>query len=357
MVYQFELSFLEETADAVRILILARVVFFWSSGGPQSTDRKINVRGSQMALDHYISRVHLKQFTHKPNTGQLHAIRKSDLKQFPPLPADVCRVPDGSTNEYLTENRAVEGFLKGIEPAYEPCLTRLLDGEFDWQCREVFAGFLAYIQIYSPAAIRMFDPMIRKVLERTRNLLEESGELAPIDLPEVPSWHGKSLSQLVDEGEVVEKIDLKMPQAMATTQLLKIQKTLASCDITVMKAGSRNYFLTSDFPSVILFHLKNKFAQRFIPISPKVGLWFHTETSSEERTDLQHRVVEIGTRRVQNINDEIIKSAENLVFATHKFPWLASRVKRFRRFRSESVTDTFGSYILSQQRVVEASEA
>ena len=224
-----------------------------------------------MALDHYVSQVHLKQFLRQTDKKLLNAARKSDLSVFTPRPRDVCRVEDGSTNKYLTDNRAVEDFLKEIEPAYEPCLARVFADELDWKSRHVFSGFLAYIQTYTPAALRMFDPMTRAMLERTVRLLEESGELEPIDLPELPDWHGKTMSQLTKEGKVKLNIDLRMPQAMATTQLLKVRQSLASSDVTILKPAGSSRFLTSDFPSVILAHHQNKFAQRFLPLSPKLG--------------------------------------------------------------------------------------
>lgn len=306
-----------------------------------------------MALDHYVSQVHLKQFLQQSDAKLLLAIRKSDLSSFTPRPKDVCRTEDGSTNQYLTNNRAVEEFLKEIEPAYEPCLAKVAHGELDWKCREVFGGFLAYIQTYTPAALRMFDPTIRVMLERAAKALEDSGELEPICVPDLPDWHGKNISQLTAEGKVRFKIDLKMPQAMVTTQLLRIRQTLASSDVTVLKASGRSNFLTSDYPSVILAHYQNKFAQRFLPISPKLGLIFHTHTSIEERKEVRNHFVDIGERRTRNINDEIIKAAENLVFSTHRYPWLRDRVNLFKRYRFECVVDQVGPVIISQQRAVE----
>ena len=144
---------------------------------------------------------------------------------------------------------------------------------------------------------------------------------------------------------------------MVTTQLLKIRQTLASSDVTVLRATGRSKFLTSDYPSVILAHYQNKFAQRFLPISPKLGLIFHTHTSIEKREEVRNHFVDIGERRTQSINDEIIKAAENLVFSTHRYPWLRDRVKLFRKYRFECVVDKVGPFIISQQRAVERKQA
>lgn len=51
-----------------------------------------------MALDHYVSQVHLRSF-YSPALGDLmHATRKSDLKQFCCNSKSVCRIEGGSSN-------------------------------------------------------------------------------------------------------------------------------------------------------------------------------------------------------------------------------------------------------------------
>jgi hypothetical protein len=78
-----------------------------------------------MPLDHYVSQVHLKQFNSPALDGLMHAIRKSDLKRFPARSRDVCRIEDGSTNAYLKEDRAIEEFLRDVEPRYDASLAKL----------------------------------------------------------------------------------------------------------------------------------------------------------------------------------------------------------------------------------------
>jgi hypothetical protein len=71
-----------------------------------------------MALDHYVSQVYLKNFYSPALDGLMYALRKSDLKRFPTKSQDVCRIEEGSTNAYLTKDRAIEEFLKEVEPRY-----------------------------------------------------------------------------------------------------------------------------------------------------------------------------------------------------------------------------------------------
>jgi len=75
-----------------------------------------------MPFDHYISQVHLKNFNSPALDGLIYAIRKSDLKRFRTKSQDVCRIEDGSTNAFLQESRAIEEFLKDVEPRYNASL-------------------------------------------------------------------------------------------------------------------------------------------------------------------------------------------------------------------------------------------
>ena len=95
-----------------------------------------------MPLDHYVPQVHLKNFSAADLDGDLmHAIRKADLKAFPCRPKDVCRIENGSSNEYLLHDRVIELFLKEIEPRYNEAIATLRQGKIDHKSAFVVAGF------------------------------------------------------------------------------------------------------------------------------------------------------------------------------------------------------------------------
>ena len=77
-----------------------------------------------MPLDHYVSQVHLRNFTSPTLDDLLRAIRKSDLKKFNTRPRDVCRIDNNSSNPYLRDERAIEGFLNEVEPHYNSSVER-----------------------------------------------------------------------------------------------------------------------------------------------------------------------------------------------------------------------------------------
>src|SRR6202022_1896603 len=96
-----------------------------------------------MALDHYVSQVHLKNFYSPALDGLMYAIRKSDLKRFPTKSQDVCRIEEGSTNAYLSKDRAIEEFLKDVEPRYNASLAKLRENKMDQEAIASLAGFAA----------------------------------------------------------------------------------------------------------------------------------------------------------------------------------------------------------------------
>src|SRR5688572_3566691 len=125
-----------------------------------------------MPLDHYISQVHLKNFYSPVLGNRLYAIRKSDLKTFTPRSEDVCRIMDGSTNAYLSEERTIEEFLKTIEPNYNESLEKLVAGRIDRKCIYTIAGFMAYVIACSPAGMRIQSAPLKSRVETMATMME-----------------------------------------------------------------------------------------------------------------------------------------------------------------------------------------
>lgn len=61
----------------------------------------------------------------------MYAVRKANGKAFAPKSESVCRIEEGSTNGYLTKDRLIEDFLKGVEPRYNASIGKLVSGEID----------------------------------------------------------------------------------------------------------------------------------------------------------------------------------------------------------------------------------
>src|SRR6266436_8854888 len=128
-----------------------------------------------MALDHYVSQVHLKNF-YSPILGErMYAVRKSDGKSFTPNAESVCRIEEGSTNAYLTKDRAIEDFLKAVEPKYNASVKKLAAAEIDTEAIYVVAGFVSYILTCSPTAMRLQAAPLKAMLESSARALDAAG--------------------------------------------------------------------------------------------------------------------------------------------------------------------------------------
>ncbi len=146
-----------------------------------------------MPLDHYVSQVHLKNF-YSPNLeGLMYSIQKSDLKFFTPNAPSICRIEDGSTNSYLREDRAVEAFLKTIEPKYNLALEKLAADKIDSNCIYTISGFVAYVLTCSPAGMRILSDPLKAPVEETAKGLDSQG-LIPKPPPELG---GENLTELL----------------------------------------------------------------------------------------------------------------------------------------------------------------
>ncbi len=78
-----------------------------------------------MALDHYVPQVHLRRFLSAGPDPRFNAVRKRDGVTSSPRTQDACRIEKGNTNPYRHEPRAIEEFLKTIEPRYNGAVDAL----------------------------------------------------------------------------------------------------------------------------------------------------------------------------------------------------------------------------------------
>lgn len=317
-----------------------------------------------MALDHYVSQVHLRNF-YSPTLGgeRMYAIRKRDGRKFACDSESVCRTDEGSTNSYLTEPRIVEDFLKTIEPKYNASVEKLRSGDVDHEAIYVIAGFVAYAATCSPAAMRIGKGPLRGSLEATAAILDSQGKLPPAPA----SLGGKSLTDLLAEGTVTFTIDEKYPQAIGISNVIGHLGNFGNFAWDILlnhEPGSP--FFTSDFPVGIEDTPDPRVLNRVVPLAPDVVVRIRPELTSEGATDLKFpnfrcRRVAVRGSEVRGLNRTIVQSAENLVFFRDDAPWVSQFVDRHRRFRIEPLIDNIptpnGQVVLSRQRLMEQEPA
>ena len=267
-----------------------------------------------MALDHYVSQVHLRNF-YSPSLGELmHAVRKSDLKQFQCNSRSVCRIEQGSTNAYLDNERAIEEFLKVVEPQYNAAVAKLREGRPDTESVFAIAGFAAYVASCSPAAMRIHSEPIAKAVHTTAEILEKKGLLPP---PPASLGAG-SLSEMLDDGRVAAKIDPKFPQAFGISSIIKRTALFGNAAWEVLfNDESGSPFFTSDYPIALEAVSGSRVPNWIVPLTPTVALRFIPDLRMRGReADLSFPSFSFERKRlshqeVRSINTLIVRCAED----------------------------------------------
>lgn len=290
-----------------------------------------------MPLDHYVSQVHLKNF-HSPKLGEkLYAIRKPDMKAFPCRAKDVCRIEEGSTNEYLTEPRAIEEFLTTVEPKYNAAVEALRTDKIDADTVYVIAGFVAHVLTCSPAAMRINSGPLRGALEATAALLDRRG-----DMPKAPpELGGKTFSELLADGTVMLDIDGKYPQAIGIGNVMRHVNNFGSCRWDILINGETGSpFFTSDYPIGIEPSAHPRIINRIVPLAPDIAIRICPDFERKRSDDFtfpgfSSKWRKVGLAEIRDINRLIVRSAESLVFYRDEHDWVPRFIERHKHYRVE----------------------
>jgi hypothetical protein len=318
-----------------------------------------------MPLDHYVSQVHLKNFSSPALEGLIYAVRKSDLKRFKTRPQDICRIADGDTNEYLREKRAVEEFLQDVEPQYNSSLDKLRNNKIDGDCIFCIAGFIAYVITCSPAAMRIHSGPLQKILESTAAILDKQGAL-----PKSPDILGnKTLSELLAEGTVKFDVDPKYPQAMGVSAIKHHVSVFGNSrwEILLNSHVWGNPFFTSDYPVAIETFDINTPINRIVPLAPDIAVRIKPDIRlSRAEPDLtfakfSSTQIDLKRQDILEMNRLFVRCAEDLVLYRDEYDWVENFIRKNRGYKVEPVTEkiTLGlkELLVSTHRIKETVAA
>jgi hypothetical protein len=312
-----------------------------------------------MPLDHYVSQVHLRRFYSPALGNRMYAIRKTDLKAFTPDSQSVCRIMDGSTNAYLREDRAVEEFLKTIEPNYNAALDKLIAGNIDQECIYTIAGFIAYVITCSPAGMRTQSGPMKDVVETEYSIIEAQGLLPPPP----PELAGASLTELLRSGAVKVTIDPKYPQAIGISSILRFTALFGNFKWEVLRNDFNDSpFFTSDFPAAIEKTNNPRIVNRIVPLAPNLALRVKPDITLARRpsdfsfSNFDYCTHKIGRAELVKLNSLIVRCAEETVFYRDDHPWVQPFIAKNRHYRIEPQTQKIsvrsGTLHISTLRVV-----
>src|SRR2546425_4117846 len=270
-----------------------------------------------MPLDHYVSQVHLRRFYSPVLVNRMYAIHKTDFRAFTPDSQSVCRIMDGSTNAYLREDRAVEEFLKTIEPNYNAALDKLIAGKIDKECIYTIAGFIAYVITCSPTGMRTQSGPMKDVVETECSILEAQGLLPPPP----PELAGTNLTELLRSGAVKVEIDPKYPQAIGISSILRFTALFGNSEWEVLRNDFNDSpFFTSDFPAAIEETNNPRIMNRIVPLAPNLALRVKPDITLARRPpDFSFSNFGYCSRKVDHeelvqLNSLIMRCAEETVF-------------------------------------------
>jgi hypothetical protein len=312
-----------------------------------------------MPLDHYVSQVHLRKF-YSPSLGnRMYAIRKTDLKVFTPDAQSVCRIMDGSTNAYLRNDRAIEEFLKAIEPNYNNALDKLIGGEIDHQCVFTIAGFVAYVVACSPGAMRMQSGPLKSAVETTAAIMDAQGALPPSPA----QLGGACLTDLLRDGTIEVTIDPKYPQAIGVQSILRFVALFGNFKWEILRNQFEDSpFFTSDFPAAIEPTDVPGIVNRIVPLAPTLAIRIIPDlTIDKSRADVsfpnfQFRRRDIDREEVEWLNLLIVRCAEETVFYRDDLSWVRPFVTANRHYRIEPYTTSTqtptGKLLVFSQRII-----
>jgi uncharacterized protein DUF4238 len=314
---------------------------------------------AKMPLDHYVSQVHLRNFYSPALGDRMYATRKSDLKSFSPNSQSVCRIPDNSTNSYLREDRAIEKFLKMIEPAYNASVTKLVDDKVDRECIFAISGFVAYVLTCSPTAMRIGTVPMRSMVETLAIEEEKCGSL-PLPPKELG---GRDLADLLSAGDIKIEVDPKYPQAIGIASIMKHVAAFGNFkwEILVNNDG-QNPFFTSDFPVTVERSEDPRIVNRIVPLAPHLAVRIRPDIRIDRKranftfANFGYRRKKIRRNELVEINRMIVRGAEDSVFYRDDYSWIPKFIERNRNYRTESVVQKLptndGVFVISTQRIV-----
>lgn len=317
-----------------------------------------------MALDHYVSQVHLKNFYSKELGELMHAFRKTNMQYFTPNSSSICRIDEGSTNNYLKEERIIEEFLKDIEPYYDRAVDSVLGKKINQDTIYVIAGFLSYVYACSPTGIRINKEPLKHIVEETADILEKQGKLTPIDLP---GHEGKSIKEIFESGALNVEIDPKYPQAICISDIISYLTFFGNCTWEFLINDFQDSpFFTSDFPIGFERSKDPRIINKILPLRPTLAVRvlphpeIDTKNPDPSFSMFKYRFRKLSRKEVSDINRLIVRCAEEIVLSSVNTEWVEPFIRKNSKYHIKPKVTKIpaggGSYHYFSTEIVERQQ-
>jgi hypothetical protein len=295
-----------------------------------------------MSNDHFVAQTYLRHFGDPKAKGILHAYRKTDGKEFPCWPKDVCAEWEGDLNDWFPDNPGMLGeFRKIFEPYWNPAVRTILEGSsIDPSEKFALSGYIANLMVCTPAWRRIGQQLYRHsaltTLRFKNEMLERRGE------PDLLLNEGL---QSIDNGGLEMTVDPGFIKAKLTQRLMNFACLIYNLDWLVVKNETEHLFVTSDNPVAMDFAGPGTPMRRLLPITPRLCLSVKMEREEFKRLtpdDMQRVIASPPKGRVyhaharahgiRETNKLIVQCADELVFSSAEDSGIRDLTRKYAKF-------------------------
>jgi hypothetical protein len=284
-----------------------------------------------MPLDHFVPQVHLKNFYSAALKSQMHAMRKSDGKRFSPRAEDVCRIENGNSNSYLTEPRFIEDVLKTVEPNYNRALENLRASSISGDDVYVISGYIACLHATSPTMMRANQDPTAAMVAASIEILDAQGLLPT--LPENRLGIATA-TEAIKRDLVKVQVDPKYCQSVGISGVFRHINLIGNLTWQIIRNEySETRFFTSDFPSTMEHDRSGKLIARIYPLAPDVAVRLILPGTRKtyvnfDFPDFRYETLKPSRARIIELNRQIVRAAEDLVFYSDEQEWVPRFIQR-----------------------------
>jgi len=206
----------------------------------------------------------------------------------------------------------------------------------------------------------MLTKPIKASVESAAKLLDDIGTF-----PKAPTSLGNAtLRKLLEDGTVQIGVDEGYPHSVGITNIMKFTDMLGNAywDILVTDV-TKGGFMTSDFPIAFGPSYDRRIVSKTVPLAPDIAVRIQPKLRDRNRKEdfsfskFQRKYEFISKHQLVEINRQIVRAAESMVFYFRNEDWLIPLISKNRKFRSDTVVENLrvpghGDLIVARQAIV-----
>jgi Protein of unknown function (DUF4238) len=302
-----------------------------------------------MPKDHYVAQTYLKHFLAPGLGNRMHAYNKAKLKHFTPTTDSICRDEGWDTNPYFEDNRAVDKYLRIVEPKWNRGVENIQDLLKYEEVKFFMAGYIAVLASCTPASIRMLTYATEQIVAASGEMLARQIQTHPERFPDIKPLPSKTFEKIMRTGGIAATVDSKHTHARVIQNLVDMQWRFYKSPWMILENETESPFLSSDFP-VAYYYPKpqNPVAYRFVPISPRYAILINPSLDENDRKmpkPLPHGyplttvdICAVKPAFTKLLNKLTVQGAEQFVISAYDDPWILRLVKKYKDWKMDSGT-------------------